>query len=170
TLDRLHTFHYRMEISDGPTTDEDFVSADLSARRKEHANTYPIETELAYLDIGINFRDTGGSETVNGVATKVFKFTIPFYGSSMDGSIIVPPDAREGRLPPIGEGTVYIDPATANVHKLVTVLDFNALASASAEPKQTSTTVLSRHNDPSIQGPSLTPELVTQAIADMEKI
>jgi hypothetical protein len=166
TLDRLHNVHYVQTVSNGPRTEGDYVPAQPGVWRQIHASMQPLEGTLSYLTIAQDFQDAG-PVTIGTVAAEEFRFSIPWYGSDSSGKLVVPPDARSGRMPFIGEGTVAIDPTTHNIYRVVAHLYKNDLTSM---PESTVTLLLTQHNAPSSAGPAPTPALIPQAVAAMDAL
>ena len=131
--------------------------------RTDLRSALEIATFFRYeLSVAWDFR-AGAAESVNGVQTQPFTFKLAPYSPRVDGVIEPPPDAQT--LPPIGSGTVYIDPVTRLIHKLVidqavyTITDHyyddaGTMKSPTADMQLHLIIIYSRHNDPSITLPT----------------
>lgn len=118
-----------------------------------------------------NVRDLG-KETVNGVSTRHFSFSVDVSRSM--GASEETKKAMGGIIPPIGNGEIWIDPSTKYIHRVNIALDMGVLMSAISKmmeaalgtpgPGTPTATVLpsinldmklniNKHNDPSISVP-----------------
>ena len=126
-----------------------------------------------------NVRDTGQTETVNGISTRHFTFGLSAAkmmaaeAGSTGGLGAIP--GLSGNLPDLGTGEIWIDPQTKYIHQLTMNVDMGpfitimmqALAGAFGTPAPGAATPtpvtgmafnikvsLSKHNDPSITVPT----------------
>lgn len=166
TLDHLHNVHYDQTMTDGPPNAGDYVPTQPGQWRQLHASTDPVEYTLLYLAIAQDFQDAG-PVTVGTVATEAFHFAIPWFGEDRTGTLAVPPDARSGRIPFIGEGTVAIDPTTHYIMRLVVHRYKDDVTSI---PESTSTLLLTQHDAASSAGPAPMPSLIPQTLAAMDAL
>ena len=101
------------------------------------------------------FKDTGKDEQMDGTQVRVFTFRLgPF---AVTGGGAVSPSRISNESEYIGEGTLYIDPKTRLIHKLVLTQQSSSVGGAfdrGGQPKTfTVTTLYSRHNDAGITLP-----------------
>ncbi len=166
TLDHLHNVHYDQTMSNGSPGAGDYVPTQPGQWRQLHASMDPVEYTLLYLALAQDFQ-AAGPVPIGTVPTEEFHFPISLFGSDVSGKLVVPPDARSGRIPFIGEGTVAIDPTTHYIMRLVVHLYKNDVTSS---PENTITLLLTQHDAASSAGPTPTPDLVPRVMAAMDAL